>query len=395
MEKDSASPPPSALPDALQAERSSATDSKRNIAFSLSESSFALYPPIEPHEGDFPAMSQPMLNSLPLIADASLTNNPQQESLFLTDDSNTANHARGLMAARLGVRGDSYAYGINLLEENPDARLSQLMLGAALSYPPPPHKYGPIVIVSSYTQFSSLAHGPRGTEAMRALRTYRLNILDGSLTLLSMTPEGKFHNPAFTRRHPTHNVVYACTESVQQEGQVIAFVLDGRTGALTEYCPSVGAGGTSTCYLTISKSGRRLLLVNYWDSTICTLELGADGKLGKRLAIYDPKEGKKMKASAASRVPPCKGCHFACLRPQPLQFLSWQELTRTLITGSHNTLSRIGECGHSRQPLAKRRRSSGREAGRSPLSRNRARADHRDDRLRARLGYGRHPPVLL
>ena len=45
-----------------------------------------------------------------------------------------------------------------------------------------------------------------------------------------------------------------------------------------------------------------MLLVNYWDSTICTLELLPDGKLGRRLAEYDPKEGKGMKARADKHV---------------------------------------------------------------------------------------------
>ena len=75
------------------------------------------------------------------------------------------------------------------------------MVAAAHNYPPPPHKIGPIIIVSSYTNFSDLAHGPRGKEATRAMRTYRLNIQDGSLTLLSCVPEGMLHNPAFSRRH--------------------------------------------------------------------------------------------------------------------------------------------------------------------------------------------------
>ena len=45
-----------------------------------------------------------------------------------------------------------------------------------------------------------------------------------------------------------------------------------------------------------------MLLVNYWDSTICTLELLPDGKLGRRLAQYDPKEGRAMKARADTHV---------------------------------------------------------------------------------------------
>ena len=188
-----------------------------------------------------------------------------------------------------GVRGDSFASDLSSLgkvsKEDLLDRLSHLMVSAALSYPAPPHKHGPIVIVSSYTNFDDLAHGPRGTVASRALHTYRLNITDGTLTLLSAVPPGLAHNPAFSRRHPSLNVFYACTESVKHDGQVHAFSLDGRTGALKELCAPVGAGGTSTCYLTIHKAARRMLLVNYWDSTICTLELCPDGRLGKLLAM--------------------------------------------------------------------------------------------------------------
>jgi len=110
------------------------------------------------------------------------------------------------------------------------------------------------------------------------------------------------HNPAFCRWHPKLNVMYSCTESVKHEGQIVALALNGKTGALREHGESLGAGGTSTCYLTIHHSGRRMLLVNYWDSTICTLELMPDGKLGKRLQSYDPKRGKAMKASADAHV---------------------------------------------------------------------------------------------
>jgi len=96
--------------------------------------------------------------------------------------------------------------------------------------------------------------------------------------------------------------VYSCTESVRHEGQVLALQLDSRSGKLTELCPPVSAGGCSTCYLTIHKSARRLLLVNYWDSTICTLELLPSGELGRRLCVYDPKGGRTMKASADVHV---------------------------------------------------------------------------------------------
>ena len=202
------------------------------------------------------------------------------------------------------VRGDSYSDLVELVSslESPVSRDVQRSVLAAATWPPPPHTYGPIVVVSSYTCFDDLAHGPRGTQAERAMRTYRLNMLDGSLTLLSAVAEGAMHNPAFSRRHPSLNVVYACTESVKQEGQVVAMKLDGATGKLVEHCAPVGAGGTSTCYLTIHKNCRRMLLVNYWNSTVCTLEMMPDGQVGRLMATYDPNGGKEMKAKADSHV---------------------------------------------------------------------------------------------
>ena len=67
--------------------------------------------------------------------------------------------------------------------------------------------------------------------------------------------------PPCRRCHPKLNVIYACTESVKQEGQVVTLALDGKSGALREHCPPVGAGGTSTCFLTIHHACRRMLLV--------------------------------------------------------------------------------------------------------------------------------------
>jgi 6-phosphogluconolactonase (cycloisomerase 2 family) len=83
------------------------------------------------------------------------------------------------------------------------------------------------------------------------------------------------------------------------------------------------AGGTSTCYLTIDKAQKHMLLVNYWDSTIGSIALEEHGLLGEmRLAatisahacarrayprssgrsMYDPKEGRVMKAAADAHV---------------------------------------------------------------------------------------------
>jgi hypothetical protein len=229
-------------------------ESKPPIAFSLSEQSFTQYmDAVAQGKGAYPTkIPMPSVQPTPSMVDA--------YPIARQDDSDSSDSGKGtssFKASSFKVRGDSYAQGLVHLDiaddEGPEAhaaRLSGLMLAAARSYPPPPHRNGPIVMVCSYTEFSDLAHGPRGTQASRAMRTYRLDLVDGSLTLLSAMPEGALHNPAFCRRHPRLNVVYACTESVKQDGQVVALELDGANGALRELCPPVSAGGTSTCYLT-------------------------------------------------------------------------------------------------------------------------------------------------
>ena len=59
-------------------------------------------------------------------------------------------------------------------------------------------------------------------------------------------------NPAFTRIHPTRNVIYSCTESVQDNGAIVAWNLCPSTGRLT-FMSAADAHGTSTCYITIDK----------------------------------------------------------------------------------------------------------------------------------------------
>merc|ERR1719352_1965779 len=68
-----------------------------------------------------------------------------------------------------------------------------------------------LIVVSCYTRFDNLAHGPRGTEARRSLYTFRMDPNDGQMLMLSVSSDVAM-NPAFSRFHPTKNVLYTCTE---------------------------------------------------------------------------------------------------------------------------------------------------------------------------------------
>jgi 6-phosphogluconolactonase (cycloisomerase 2 family) len=161
----------------------------------------------------------------------------------------------------------------------------------------------PLVIISSYTKFGNLAHGPRGTEAKYSMWTYRLNPVNGQLTLLTVNADDKeTMNPAFSRIHPSKNVVYACTESVEENGDVFTWNVDPESGALTKVA-SADAQGTSTCYITIDKAQRNALVVNYWNATIVVLEVDPDtGAIGKPRSVFDPNEGREMQVSTGTRV---------------------------------------------------------------------------------------------
>lgn len=157
-------------------------------------------------------------------------------------------------------------------------------------------------MVSSYTRFDNLAHGPRGEQAKSSMTTFRLNPKDGSLTRL-FAGENDVCNPAFLRWHPLSNIVYGCTEDVKQNGQIVAWEVDPSSGELTKICQA-DAQGTSTCFLTIDHDVANMLVVNYWDATIGVIPLKADGRFGaeKLTYVYDPKGKEGMKVSADHHV---------------------------------------------------------------------------------------------
>lgn len=159
-----------------------------------------------------------------------------------------------------------------------------------------------LFFVTSYSNFDKLAHGPRGTAATKSIYVYRFHPSDGSLVLLNVTGDPTLVvNPAFARYHPRLNVVYTCTEDIDDNGRIFAYSV-GASGALTQLGEAVDAGGTSTCYLTLDREQKNLLAVNYWDSTLAVIPVNKETgeMMGPVKNMYDPKGGKGM--IAAGRV---------------------------------------------------------------------------------------------
>uniref|UniRef100_A0A6S8SNI5 6-phosphogluconolactonase n=1 Tax=Chaetoceros debilis TaxID=122233 RepID=A0A6S8SNI5_9STRA len=138
----------------------------------------------------------------------------------------------------------------------------------------------------------------RGTEASHCLYSYRFHPSDGSMMLLSIAGEAnEVVNPAFSRFHPSLNVLYTCTEDIEENGQIICYQVSG-DGKLTKI-GQVDAGGTSTCYLTIDRDQKNLIAVNYWNSTLATVPISKEtgNFIGEITSKYDPKGGKQMVAA--------------------------------------------------------------------------------------------------
>jgi len=158
-----------------------------------------------------------------------------------------------------------------------------------------------LLVVSCYTRFDNLAHGPRGTEARRSLFTYRMDPNDGQMVLLSVTDDDVM-NPAFSRFRPDMNLLYTCTESVAELGQIVTWSVCPSSGELTKVS-SACAQGTSTCYLTLDRECKNMLVVNYWNATIGVFGLDADlGHVANVRSLYDPNEGREMKVNHNKHV---------------------------------------------------------------------------------------------
>jgi len=169
----------------------------------------------------------------------------------------------------------------------------------------PSYDNSDLFFVSTYSDFDKLAHGPRGTEAKNSLYVYRFNPSDGSMLLLNIDGDkNEVINPAFSRFHPRLNVVYTCTEDIENNGVILAYSINA-DGALKQI-GKIDAGGTSTCYITLDKAQKHLLAVNYWDSTLCVIPLSTEtGEFtGPICSLYDPKHGNKV-ASALKKLGGC------------------------------------------------------------------------------------------
>mmetsp|Transcript_17289 Transcript_17289/g.37574 ORF Transcript_17289/g.37574 Transcript_17289/m.37574 type:complete len:437 (-) Transcript_17289:258-1568(-) len=150
------------------------------------------------------------------------------------------------------------------------------------------------VYVSSYSDYSVLAHLPHGTESdglygfrlntkTTELRPMPLHVATNANGASSRVERDANPNPAFMRIYG--NELHVVNERIDANGELFVYSVDERTGAI-QLKSRADAAGRSTCYSHKDSSGNWVLLINYWDATISVIELLPNGKLGNLADVH-------------------------------------------------------------------------------------------------------------
>ncbi len=167
---------------------------------------------------------------------------------------------------------------------------------AALSAAPVPSgEY--FVYFGTYTGFKFISHGlPAGRSESQGIYVARFQPSTGEISEPRLA--AKVTNPSFLAIHPNHRFLYAVIEDPLSVGPykdkasyVSAFAIES-DGAL-RLLNTVPAHGTSTCYISLDKSGRYAMVANFGSGSVTLFKLNADGSLGPETG-FDQHTGKSV-----------------------------------------------------------------------------------------------------
>lgn len=128
----------------------------------------------------------------------------------------------------------------------------------------------------------------------------------GALTAPELAAE--MASPSFVTVHPNKKFLYAVGEGGGKDGgPVVAFAIDGKTGALTKLNEDK-SGGPGPCHIVIAPKGDVAAVANYGGGSTCVFAVEPDGKLGKRLGFVQHKGSSVNKGRQAGPHAHC--CAF-------------------------------------------------------------------------------------
>jgi 6-phosphogluconolactonase len=144
------------------------------------------------------------------------------------------------------------------------------------------------VYVGTYTGFKfvrrSKTHGV-GESHSKGIYVSRFHADTGELGEAQLAAE--MINPSFLTISPNHRFLYAVSEDPYSVGPpldhasyVSAFEIDSSTGKL-RLLNTVPTSGTSTCFISMDKTGKFVLMANFGSGSVSVVRVKEDGSLGE------------------------------------------------------------------------------------------------------------------
>jgi 6-phosphogluconolactonase len=144
----------------------------------------------------------------------------------------------------------------------------------------------------TYTGFKFVSHSATigvGESHSKGIYVSRFHAATGEVSEPELAAE--IANPSFLTVHPNHRFLYAVSEDPLSLGPprdhasyVSAYAIDSATGRL-RLLNTIPTGGTSTCYLSMDKTGKFVLLANFGSGSISVVRVNDDGSLGQQTAF--------------------------------------------------------------------------------------------------------------
>lgn len=146
------------------------------------------------------------------------------------------------------------------------------------------------VYFGTYTGFVYMNQGlPAGVSHSKGIYVSRFRPGSGELSRPELAAE--IANPSFLAIHPSRRFLYAVIEDpmslgpeFDHESFVSAFAINAVNGKL-RLLNIRPTGGTSTCYISIDKTGHYALLANFGSSSVSVLRINDDGSLGEQTSF--------------------------------------------------------------------------------------------------------------
>jgi len=149
-----------------------------------------------------------------------------------------------------------------------------------------------LMYFGTYTGFKFVSHSATigvGESHSKGIYVSRFHAATGEMSAPELAAE--IVNPSFLTVHPNHRFLYSVSEDPLSLGPplahasyVSAFAIEPATGKL-RLLNTIPTGGTSTCHLSMDKTGKFVLLANFGSGSISVVRVNDDGSLGQQTAF--------------------------------------------------------------------------------------------------------------